>query len=128
MGQNKKFSLIISGLLFIPLKAQAFLDFCFPVSVTILYFVLGWPSTLIYELFPKTISETILERGFIGIFVLGFAIDFIVIFLLSYLVDRNQKRLQLPLKKRYMFKGPAFFVAAVIVLLLFMFIDPTCKL
>lgn len=122
----KKVTLIILAA-FSPLPVYAFWSLCFPISFIILSFILGWPGPFIYELLPKSISEPILDKGFYGTFVLGLAIDLIILILIGFWLDkRNQSNLSFRQSK--VFKLPLYFILAVILLAGLMFIDPTCRI
>ena len=104
---------------------MAFWNFCLPISLTILTFVLGWPGPLLYELFPKSLSQPILNKGFSGIFVLGFVIDLIILILVGFWLDKR-KQSDLPFIKSKVFRLPLYFILGAAILAGLMFIDPTC--
>lgn len=126
MTQNKKFGLIFTIISFIPLKAEAFWNFCFPVSYVIWTFILGWPSPVIYELLPKHLSKPILGEGFTRMFILGFVIDLIIILVIGFIVDKRKGIQSVSVREKYIFKLPSYFILTVLILFLLSFVDPTC--
>ncbi|TSC75924.1 MAG: hypothetical protein G01um101430_94 [Parcubacteria group bacterium Gr01-1014_30] len=117
----KRLFVVLSMLLFYPYKVNAFLNFCFPISYTVLVFILGWPHMILdsfgYQLFSELLDISFITVGTVGntvlFFIFGIAVD----------VWRRKKD---SLPKKYWLKSPIIFLIFVAILLGLSFIDPTC--
>lgn len=123
---SKFFVSILSILLYLPLQAKAFLNFCFPISFTILTFILGWPIMVFGELLPQRFTRSLFgstnsDLSFTWLFIFGLIIDLLFVYLISYLLDKSNG-----FKTRYAKKIPLIFFLAIVVLFIFSYFDPTC--
>lgn len=117
---NKFLITILALATFLPNKADAFIDFCFPISSTILLVVLGWPSMIIYEFFTEKISGD--SFAFISI---GILVNLMVVAGIGLIVDAHRKNEE-KLAKRFVVKFPLYFIGSVVVLFILSFVDKTC--
>ena len=85
------FYLILPILLILPLGVNAFIDFCFSISITILVFVLGWPSMILYSLGYQP-SWGLMDAKFI---IVGTIVNIFLLFIFGLIIDswRNKKNI-----------------------------------
>ncbi len=107
--------------LFIPFRTYAFLNFCFPISFTLLVFILSWPSMILYE-FGYQISTNFISVGFV---VIGVIVNFLLVLVIGYLVDL-WKRKNGYLPKKYYLKLPLLFIILISILFILTFFDKSC--
>jgi len=119
---TKKVSIVLAILLFLPQKASAFINFCFPISSTLLIFVLGWPYVILYNFFGYQPSVKLLDINFITTGAVSNVIS-LIIFGIALDLWRRKKGYLL---KKYWLKLPLIFLLFIVILFGLSFIDPTC--
>lgn len=110
----------------LPLTASAFWDFCISLPYTILAFILGWPTPIMYEILPEAGGKSLYELGFAGLFIFGFLIDLAVVVLIGLFIDRKRAISKQSVTNRCALKLPVYFFLLVVVLFLWALVDRSC--
>lgn len=107
---NKVF---IFGLILTPLFTHAFLEFCFPISFVILTYAFAWPGAVFYGLFG-------IQNMYLGV-ILGVIINISIVYYIGKYLDSKNGNVS-----SYRHKLLKIFGIICIVLVGFVFIDPSC--
>lgn len=102
-------------------KSSGFINFCFPISFTILVFILGWPYVIMYEL-GYQVSDNIFSTGPI---VAGIVVNAVILFVVGIIVDRWRKTKGF-LQKKYYLKLPLLFLIISGLLFILLLVDKSC--
>ena len=102
-------------------KKKGFINFCFPISFTLLTFLLGWPQIILYEFGYKP-STDIFDVNFI---VIGIGVNLLILFIIGLLIDIGRKAKGY-LPKKYFFKLPILLLIVSTLLFIISLIDKTC--
>ncbi len=102
-------------------KKSGFINLCFPLSFTILTFLLGWPQIILYQFGYKTSTE-LLDMNFIAT---GTIANLLVLLVIGILVDTWRKKKGY-LSKKYYMKLPILLIIIGLLLFAISFIDKTC--
>ncbi|MEK7117667.1 MAG: hypothetical protein AAB861_02725 [Patescibacteria group bacterium] len=102
-------------------KKRGFINFCFPISFTILTFLLGWPQIILYEFGYKS-STKIFDANFI---VIGVVSNLLILFIIGLVIDKWRKTKGY-LSKKYFFKLPILLLIVSTLLFIISLIDKTC--
>ena len=108
-----KKNLLVIFLATLPFFAYGFLDFCFPISLVILIYLFAWPGTILYEIFG-------IQSMYLGV-ALGIVINTLVIYYLGKYIDYKNQYVT-----KYRYRLIKFFGIICVILLGFIFIDPSC--
>ena len=122
---NKKILILVTAILLVlPVKAEAFLDICFPISFVILLFILGWPNMIFYEFFGYQSAGNELINW--EIILVGLAVNVLILFLLGIFLDLWIYRKNTSIKG-YSIKIPLIFIVIMLLLFGISFIDRSCS-
>lgn len=114
--------LLLSLLLVFPLAARAFLSFCFPISATLLLYLLNWPLIVAGLFVDITFFG---PNDFLTPSIIGLIANALILYGIGFILDKR-RRVAVLGWRQYKYLLPLVLLIISMVLYGFAYIDPTC--